>query len=141
MMKLYIEQELYAKRLELDDTAGALIDVMPDIINHVVRADNARPESISYLSRHGIPRIESCKKGKGSVEDGVEFIKSFNEIIIHPRCVNTLREFELYSYKVDRLSGDILPTLVDKFNHAIDALRYALEPLMKARNLPFSIKF
>lgn len=140
--KLYIEQELYEKRLELDDTAGALIDVMPDIINHVVRADNARPESISYLSRHGIPRIESCKKGKGSVEDGVEFIKSFNEIIIHPRCVNTLREFELYSYKIDRLSGDILPVLVDKFNHAIDALRYALEPLMKARNLPnFSIKF
>lgn len=140
--KLYIEHELYEKRLELDDTANALIDVMPDIVNHVVRADNARPESISYLSRHGIPRIESCKKGKGSVEDGVEFIKSFNEIIIHPRCANTLREFELYSYKIDRLSGDILPALADKFNHAIDALRYALEPLMRARNLPsFSIKF
>lgn len=130
---LYIEHELYEKRLELDDTGPALIDKVPDIQRHVVRADNARPESISYLKRNGIPKIMACAKGKGSVEDGVEFIKSFAEIVIHPRCVNTLNEFALYSYKVDRLSGDILPVLVDSYNHAIDALRYSLEPLMRSK--------
>lgn len=128
---LYIEHELYEKRLELDDTPTELIRKIPGIKNYAVRADNARPESISYLKRHGISRIVSCEKGKGSVEDGIEFIKSFRKVVIHPRCVNTINEFNLYSYKVDRLSGDILPVIVDKYNHAIDALRYALEPLMK----------
>ena len=131
---LYIEHELYEKRLELDATASAAIDALPGIESHTVRADSARPESISYLKRHGIKGIVPCEKGKGSVEDGVEFIKSFKQVVIHPRCVNTLSEFDLYSYKIDRLTGDILPQIVDAHNHAIDALRYALEPLIKKRN-------
>jgi phage terminase large subunit len=35
-----------------------------------------------------------------------------------------------YSYKLDRLSGDIRPDLVDKANHTIDAIRYALLPAL-----------
>jgi phage terminase large subunit len=130
---LYIEHELYAQHLEIDDTSQAMIDALPDVERHTVRGDNARPESISYLKRHGIRRIVSCKKGAGSVEDGIEFMRSFGKIIIHPRCKNTFNEFNLYSYKVDRYSGDILPKLVDSDNHAIDAIRYALEPIMKGK--------
>lgn len=137
--RLYIEQEIYAARLELDATAAKILAAMPDVASHIMRADNARPESISYLKRHGLPRMAACEKGKGSVEDGVAFIKSFESVIIHPRCTNTAKEFDLYSYKVDRLSGDILPVLVDAHNHAIDALRYALEPMMKRRTKPTAI--
>lgn len=129
--RLYVENEVYEKRLELDDTAPTLMAAMPGIEKHTVRADSARPESISYMQRHGMPRVEACKKGKGSVEDGIEFIRSFKEVIIHPRCKNTANEFSLYSYKTDRLTGDILPILVDANNHAIDSLRYALEPIMR----------
>lgn len=128
---LYIEHDFSQAHLELDETANALIEALPDVERHTVRADNARPESISYLKRYGLPRIEPCKKGKGSVEDGVQFIKSFKKVIIHPRCKAAQQEFDLYSYKIDRLSGDILPQLVDANNHVIDALRYALEPIMK----------
>lgn len=135
--KLYVEHELYRPRLELDDTAPALLATIPDIATHAVRCDNARPESISYIKRNGIPRAIACEKGKGSVEDGVSFIKSFDRVIIHPRCPNTFNEFRLYSYKVDRLSGDILPVLLDENNHAIDAIRYALEPIMKSRGRGF----
>lgn len=133
---LYVERELYRKKLELDDTAPALLAVMPDIAAHVVRCDNARPESISYIKRNGIPRATPCQKGKGSVEDGVAFIRSFDKVVIHSRCPATFNEFRLYSYKVDRLSGDVLPVLVDQWNHAIDAMRYALEPLMKNAKMP-----
>ena len=133
---LYIEHELYEKRLELDDTADAMIKALPGCEKHAVRADNARPESISYLKRNGISRIVACEKGKGSVEDGVEFIKSFRQVVIHSRCRNTVNEFDLYSYKIDRHSGDILPVIVDANNHAIDSLRYALEPIMKRRKTP-----
>lgn len=128
---LYIEYDFTRVGLELDDTAPALIGALPDIERNVARADNARPESISYVKRNGIPRIVACEKGKGSVEDGIQFIKSFKKVIIHPRCEQTAKEFDLYSYKVDRLSGDILPVLVDDNNHCVDALRYALEPIMK----------
>lgn len=132
--RLYLDRELYQKRLELDDTVAAMTEAIPDAAKHAIRADSARPESISYLTRHGLPGVVACKKGAGSVEDGIGFIKSFSEIVIHPRCRNAIKEFELYSYKVDRLSGDILPTLIDANNHLIDALRYALEPIMRNRS-------
>lgn len=129
---LYIEYEAGRTGLELDQTAGYLIERIPGIAESVVRCDNARPESISYLKRNGLPRAVACEKGKGSVEDGIAFIKSFNQVIIHTRCVNVANEFRLYSYKVDRLSGDVLDTIVDRDNHYIDALRYSLEPVMKS---------
>lgn len=132
---LYVEHEAYQVGLEIDATADHLSRHIPDIAKHVVRADNARPETISYLKRNGLPRIRPVEKGKGSVEDGIAFIKSFDRVIIHPRCVNTAREFRLYRYKVDRLTEDILPVPVDEDNHAIDAIRYALEPAMKRRGM------
>lgn len=128
---LYIEHEAGKVGLELDATGDFLLARMPGFDDHAIRADNARPESISYLKRHGLPRIEAAEKGKGSVEDGIEFIKSFDEVVIHSRCTGVIEEFRKYSYKVDRLSGDVLPVIVDAWNHYIDALRYALEPIMK----------
>ncbi|HDR1349430.1 TPA: PBSX family phage terminase large subunit [Pasteurella multocida] len=130
---LYIEYDAGKIGLELDETADFVKERVPDIERHILRADSARPESISYLSRNGLPRIEAVKKWNGSVEDGIEHIKSYNKVYIHPRCKNTLQEFRLYSYKVDRLSGDILPVVVDENNHYIDAIRYALNPLMQPR--------
>ena len=128
---LYIDYEAGKVGLELDETAEYLRARIPGIEKTVVRADNARPESSSYLKRHGIPRVESVRKWQGSVEDGIEHIKSYREVVIHPRCTETAREFLLYSYKQDRLSGDVLPQVVDAHNHYIDALRYAIEPLTR----------
>lgn len=133
--KLYVEHEAYKVALEIDDTAAYVKKHVPGIEKHICRADNARPETISYLKRKGLPRIKPCEKGKGSVEDGIEFIRSFDKVIIHPRCKNTAKEFRLYSYKTDRHTEDILPIPLDAYNHAIDAIRYALEPAMKRRGL------
>jgi len=130
---LYFEHEAYANALELDHTPDRLKRDIPGIADHECRADNSRPESISYLKRHGLPRMKPCVKGKGSVEDGIAHMQSYKRIVVHPRCVNTAAEFTYYSYKVDRLSGDVLPVLVDANNHAIDAARYGLEPVMKSR--------
>lgn len=135
--KLYIEYEAGRTGLELDDTAEYLAKRIPGIAKAVVRCDNARPESISFIKRNGMPRVRPCEKGKGSVEDGIAFIKSFDEVVIHPRCKQTIIEFRLYSYKVDRLSGDVLDTIVDSNNHFIDALRYALEPIMKGTSINY----
>lgn len=127
---LFIEYEGGDVGLELDDTPAFLRERLPGITQHTVRADNARPESISFLKRHGLPRVISVKKGKGSVESGIQHLRSYRKIIIHSRCEETAREARLYSYKVDRLTGDVLPVIVDLNNHYIDSVRYALEPLI-----------
>jgi phage terminase large subunit len=118
---------------------GCEIVNTPDLLRRVpesdkwfITADSARPETISHLQKHGYPKITYAKKGAGSVDDGVEFLKSF-DIIVHPRCVETIRELTLYSYKLDKLTGAILPILEDKDNHIMDALRYACEGIRQAR--------
>lgn len=133
---LWIEYEAGGRKLELDNTAKLLIDQLPEIEKHTVRADNARPESISHLKRKGLPLITACKKGQGSVQDGIDFIRNFDKIIIHSRCVEMTKEARLYSYKTDRLTGDVLPIIIDAHNHYWDAVRYAIEPAIrnKSRN-------
>tara|TARA_Y100000593_G_C4318984_1_gene342590 strand:+ start:2621 stop:3865 length:1245 start_codon:yes stop_codon:yes gene_type:complete len=130
---LYIEYEAGKVGLELDETGPYLRSKIPGIEKHVSRADCARPESISHVKKHrdGLPRIEAAPKWSGSVDDGVAHLRSYKRIYIHPRCTETIREARLYSYKVDRLTGDIKPDIDDKHNHYIDALRYALSPLIK----------
>lgn len=107
-----------------------LFDVVPDARKWEIRADCARPETISYVKRQGF-RISACPKWKGSVEDGIAYIRGFERIYIHPRCPKTYNEFKFYSYKQDRVSGDVLPIVLDKDNHFLDALRYALNPYIQ----------
>ena len=132
--ELYIDHEAGGVQIELDHTYR-LIDAIPDAKKYIIRADSARPESISFVRRQGY-HIESVHKWSGSIEDGIEFIRSFKQINLHERCIETASEFVKYSYKVDRLTGDILPVIVDEHNHYIDALRYALQPMIKMRGKP-----
>lgn len=129
--RLLIEKECGGVGIEIDATAKAVLSVMPEAKEYAIRADSARPESISYLKRNGLPRIVGAEKGKGSVADGVAFIRGFDEVVIDPSCESSIQEFMNYSYKIDRLSGDVLPDIIDDWNHWIDSLRYALEPVMK----------
>lgn len=126
---LWVSHEAGGIGIELDDVAKECAAI-PDFHRHITRADSAQPAMISHVKNKGLPRLEPAKKGKGSVEDGIQFIRSFRRVYIHPRCKRTLEEFNLYSWKVDRLSGDVQDVPVDAFNHWIDALRYALEPIM-----------
>lgn len=129
--RLYVSHEAGKTGLELDHTADFMAAKIPGFATPATRWDSARPESISYLRRHGLPKSEAVDKWKGSVEDGVQFLRSFREIVVHPRCVELAKELRLYSYKVDRLTGDVTANIVDAWNHYIDALRYAVAPMIK----------
>lgn len=135
---VYIRREANKVGLELDDTSRFISAKIPGIEKHTIRADSARPESISYLRRSGLPRIEGVKKWPGSVEDGIQHLRAYGRIVIHPECRETIRESRLYSYKVDKLTGDIKPDIVDAHNHHWDAIRYALQPLIKQSSFVFS---
>ena len=129
--KLFIEAEAYAVGVDIDETPQLFDNSVPGCQRAVIRADSARPETISYMQRHGYPNIKGVEKWAGSVEDGIAFMRSFEQIVIHPSCVHTAQEARLYSYKTDRLTNDVLPVVVDANNHCMDAIRYALAPLIR----------
>lgn len=130
---LYIVEEAYGVGVEITETP-ALFDTVSGSRKHTIRADSARPETISFMKRAGF-NVIPAKKGPGSVEDGIQHLRGYEKIVIHPRCKYTSQEARLYSYKVDKLTGDILPILVDANNHCMDAIRYSLEPIMRPSNL------
>jgi hypothetical protein len=103
----------------------------PDSRRVRIRGDGARPETISYMASQGFS-ITAAAKWAGSVEDGIAHLRgAYDRIVIHPRCVRAAEEMRLYSYKVDQRTGDVLADVIDKHNHVLDSIRYALQPLIK----------
>ncbi len=129
---LYIEHEAYAENIELDEMSE-LFDTIPNSRKYLIKADSARPETIRFMQKKGF-NIQAVSKWSGSILDGIAILKGFEQIIIHPRCKHTIYEAKHYSYKVDRITSEILPIVEDKNNHCFDAIRYALEPFIKGKN-------
>ena len=128
--RLFIDHEAFGIGIDIVDTP-ALFDAVPGSREWMITADSARPETISHMQHSGF-RMRGAHKGKDSVKDGIAFLRSFKEIVVHERCKHTSDEFKLYSYKRDNRTNEITPELEDKHNHCIDALRYAMEQAMLA---------
>lgn len=127
---LFVDYEAYEVGCEIMKTP-ALFDTVPDSRLWPITADSARPETISHMRLNGFPKIAGAIKGARSVEEGVEFLKSY-DIVVHPRCTHVIDELTLYSYETDLLTGSITNKLADKSNNCIDALRYACEGATRA---------
>ncbi|MDD3049729.1 MAG: PBSX family phage terminase large subunit [Candidatus Cloacimonetes bacterium] len=94
-----------------------------------IRADSAEPKSIDRLRELGLSNIKAARKGKDSINNGIDFIQDF-KIYIHPRCVNFLTEISNYTWDKDKF-GKKMNKPIDDFNHLLDAMRYALEEFIK----------
>ncbi len=132
---LYVYREAGGIGIEIDQTADVVKKAMPRIEDCYIRADAESPQNISYLARNGLPKILPCKKWAGSVKYGVKHLRSYRAIVIHPSCSQLHKETRLYSYKVDRYSNEPTTEIVDAHNHYIDALRYALTPVISGGNV------
>lgn len=128
--RLYVPYEAYMVGCEID-LLPDLFDRVPDSRKWFTTADSARPETISYMRRKWSEKINPAIKGAKSLEEGVEWLKSF-DIVVHPRCKHLIDELTLYNYETDPLTGQVLPKLKDKDNHVVDALRYACEGARRA---------
>jgi phage terminase large subunit len=152
LRRVYIEAEVYEVGLPITGVSR-LWSKVSGAADHIIRADSARPEIIYHMTQvcsrchqhvehHGelVPcpmgfkpwNVIATQKWPGSVEDGITWLKRMNElIIVHPSCIHTNFECKHYSYKVDRLTGDVLAEIVDKHNHCIDPIRYGFDPIIK----------
>lgn len=121
--KVFVYDELYKKGL----SNRALADEIQRMgyAKDQITADSAEPKSIDELRGFGLKRIKGAKKGRDSINNGIQFIQDY-EIVIHPRCVNFITEISNYTWQKDKF-GKSLNTPVDDFNHLMDAMRYGLE--------------
>lgn len=135
--QLFVDYEAYMVGCEIEDLPE-LFDTVPGARSWPIVADSARPETISHMKNHGFPRMEPARKGPNSVKEGVIFLQGY-DIVVHPRCTNTLRELKRYSFKTRKvhldgvITDEVTPILADKENHVIDSLRYAVERLRKPK--------
>ena len=121
--KLWVFDEMYEKALSNKDIYNNIVNM--GFVKEQIIADCAEPKSIDELKYYGIRRIQGAKKGKDSINNGIQWIQEL-DIIVHPRCVNFLTEISNYQWDSDKF-GNKVNKPIDCFNHLMDAMRYALE--------------
>jgi len=133
--RLMIRRESWKLHLDIHKMRKRWVEDIQNrqLSKYVIRADSSRPETISYLRQHGLHRMRGVFKWPKSVEDGIAYLRQYEEIIIHPACKKWKEEARLYSYEVDPKTQEVLAKVKDKHNHLIDATRYALAPMIRAR--------
>ena len=124
--ELYILDELYLRERHIDDIAEELKQI--GINREIITCDSAEPRSIADLVRKGFNAV-GADKGKGSLSHGIKWLQGY-KIIVHESCTNMMNELSTYKWREDS-DGNKLPKPLDKNNHLIDALRYALEAEME----------
>jgi len=127
--KLFIDYEAFGVGVDIDETP-ALFRSVPGAEKWPIKADSARPETISAMRRAGF-NIQAARKWPGSVEDGIAHLRGYEKIVVHERCKHTIDAMKLYRYKTDKITGDVLPILLHDYSHVPDALRYALDGMIK----------
>lgn len=119
---IYVFDELYEKGLTNQELYKAI--EARGYAKEQITADSAEPKSIEELRRAGLTRVRKSRKGPDSIRHGIQQIQNF-QIIVHPRCVNTLRELSLYAWAKDKFD-EYTGKPEDDNNHLMDAMRYAL---------------
>ena len=129
---LYVDYEAGGTGIHLDELPEVL-DEIPGTRRWPIKADCASPQNISFMATRYRFNMTPAKKWPGSVEDGIDRLKAFKRIVVHRRCPRIAEEFRKYAFKVDPKTEEVLPVIVDAWNHWIDALRYALDGVIQNR--------
>ncbi|WP_250278879.1 PBSX family phage terminase large subunit [[Clostridium] colinum] len=125
LKEIYVFDELYKKSLTNFDIYNEILNM--GYVKETIIADSAEPKSIEELRELGINRIRPAKKGKDSLNNGIQYIQGF-KIIIHPKCKNFLNEICNYTWSKNEF-GKPINRPIDDFNHLLDAMRYAIQSI------------
>lgn len=123
---IWVFDEMYRRGMSNEAIADEVIKM--GYAKEHIRADASEPKSNDRLRKLGLQRLTPAIKGPDSIRNGIDFIQGYH-IIIHPKCVNFITEISNYTWDIDKKTGEKINVPIDDFNHLMDAMRYALEPL------------
>jgi len=103
-----------------------LADIIKNLPIATVVADSAEPKSIDEIKEYGVMVIPA-NKGQGSINQGISYLQD-QKISMTKRSVNLIKEYRNYLWKTDKV-GKILTIPEGGLDHALDAVRYAMETL------------
>jgi len=124
-----VDEVLYHK----GKTNRQIADVQLNIPQCLTIADSAEPKSIDELKSYGL-EVMPANKGQGSVNHGIQIVQD-QRISVTAQSLNVIDEYRKYVWITDK-NGLILNTPEDGYNHAMDALRYAMETLVEVERKP-----
>lgn len=122
--EIFIFDEFYERGLMNDALAAKIIK--KGYGKEVIYADSAERKSIDEIRKNGVARIKAAKKGKGSIVNGIQYLKQF-KIYVHPSCVNIIEELKNYAWKKDKITKEYINVPIDTYNHCLDAARYGAQ--------------
>ena len=131
--EIYVFDEIYKNAMKNRQIAEEII--RKGYGKEKIVADSQEPKSIDELYDLGLKGIRKSRKGRDSINNGVQYIQDY-KIIIHPRCVNFITEISNYMWDKDKFDNPVNKP-VDDFNHLMDAMRYALESYSKGPTFSF----
>ena len=118
---LYLKELIYSTNLTNPDISDKLRDL--GLTRHdEIWADSAEPKSIEELHRMGW-NVKPTAKGRDSIMIGIDVLKR-HKLVVTTDSPNLVKELQNYKWLEDK-NGNLLNKPVDKYNHAIDAIRYA----------------
>ena len=126
---IYLLDELYVNKWSNEQTAGWIKE--KGYTDYVINCDSEEPKSVTDYRDMGVP-ARSAVKGPGSVEYGFKFLQRRTLVIDPKRTPKAYEEIKSYEYERDK-DGNVISGYPDGNDHAISALRYAMEPLFSRR--------
>lgn len=120
--ELYVDEIAYSPGMSNAEIAKTLKDYGATKADNIV-ADSSEPKSIAEINAHGL-RVIPAKKGQGSIMAGIGAVQKY-KLHVTARSTGTINELRNYMWRRDT-NGEWINTPVDKFNHALDALRYGV---------------
>lgn len=128
---IYVYDEFYQAGAQLDVVAQAIVNL--ELRKSKIVCDSAEPRSIDFLRAQGFNAVGAIK-GQNSVQARIAFLQN-HTIVVHPKCANTIRELENFSYIKDNKTNTYTDKTTHEFSHTIDALGYAYSDVYRQNRL------
>lgn len=125
-LTVYVVDELRRFRTTDREFARLLMERRDVTASTEIICDSASEKPLAELRSEGLRSVVGAMKGRGSVETGIRWLRMRARIVIDPaRAPETAKEFAQYEF-VKLKNGSFTESYPDRDNHAIDAVRYAL---------------
>ncbi len=125
----YVFDEVFYQKGLLNSEISNLLNSHD--VKTIIYADSAEPKSIAELQSYG-HQILPVSKGRDSIVYGINLINQ-NEVYVTSRSKNLINELRNYIWLTDK-EGNKMNKPIDAYNHAIDAMRYALTSQLEDPN-------